>query len=58
MVTKLLAYPPGDANHAPAVTILKAHDASTLASGATPTNALRSTFVAACESPTSVSIGL
>ncbi len=26
--------------------------------GATPTNALRSTFVAACESPTSVSIGL
>jgi hypothetical protein len=26
--------------------------------GATPTNALRSTFVAACESPTSISIGL
>ncbi len=58
MVTKLLAYPPSDVNHASAVTILKAHDASTLASGATPTNALRSTFVAACESPTSVSIGL
>jgi hypothetical protein len=70
MVSKLLAYPPADAthaadpNHAPAATILQAHYASAIApvaqggGAATPTNALRSTFVAACESPTAVSIGL
>jgi hypothetical protein len=70
MVTKLLAYPPADAthpadsNHAPAAAILQAHYASAIApvaqggGAATPTNALRSTFVAACESPTAVGIGL
>jgi hypothetical protein len=70
MVSKLLAYPPADAthaadpSHAPAVAILQAHYASAIApvaqggGAATPTNALRSTFVAACESPTAVGIGL
>jgi hypothetical protein len=64
MVTKLLAYPPADAtnaadpNHAQAASILQTHYTSAVSGGATATNALRSTFVAACESPTAVSIGL
>ena len=65
MVSSLLGYAPADAthpadpSHAQAATILQAHYASAMAQGAaTATNALRSTFVAACESPTSVSIGL
>lgn len=38
--------------------LLSDHYAAAMAAGATPTDALKSTFVAACLSPTSVAIGL
>ncbi len=56
MVTNVMGYPPTDPHYAQAVSILQAHATSALTQGAS--NALRSTFVLACESPTSVSIGL
>jgi hypothetical protein len=63
MVTRLLGYPPGDPLHAPAVQILMGDfTASMTAAGVSPkpkaVDALRSTFVLACESPTSLSYGL
>jgi hypothetical protein len=59
MVQKIMGYPPSDAHYAQAITILTNHQASALSSAKNnATNALRSTFVLACESPTSVSIGL
>jgi len=58
MVTRILGYPPGDPKHAPAVQILTDHHDAARSGGATATNALRSTFAAACQSPTSVSFGL
>ncbi len=65
MVSNILGYPaadatnPADPNHAPAAAILQTHYTSAISQGAaTPTNALRSTFVAACESPSAVAIGL
>jgi hypothetical protein len=56
MVQNVMGYPPSDPHYAQAVAILTSHDQSASAQGAS--NALRSTFVLACESPTSVSIGL
>jgi hypothetical protein len=56
MVTNVMGYPPTDPHYAQAVSILTSHDSSASTQGAS--NALRSTFVLACESPTSVSIGL
>ena len=63
MVTRLLGYPPGDPLHGPAVKILMDDfTASMTAAGVSPkpkaVDALRSTFVLACESPTSLSYGL
>ncbi len=58
MVTRIMGYPPGDPKHAPAVQILTDHNAAAKSGGASATNALRSTFAAACQSPTSVSFGL
>jgi hypothetical protein len=59
MVENVMGYPPSDPNHDAAVQILQAHYAAVLATkGNTATTSLRSTFVLACESPTSVSIGL
>lgn len=59
MVTRVMGVPPGDPKHGPAVTILTTHfnNAKTSAK-ATATNAMRSTFSAACQSPTSLSFGL
>jgi hypothetical protein len=57
MVERVMGYPPSDSHHAMAVSILTSHMKSAQAqSGASI--GLRSTFVLACESPTSVSIGL
>jgi hypothetical protein len=56
MVTDIMGYPPTDPHYAQAVSILQSHAESAASQGAS--NALRSTFVLACESPTSVSIGL
>jgi hypothetical protein len=59
MVSKIMGYPPSDPSHAPAAQILGDHYAAALAtSGTTATSALRSTFSAACQSPTSVGVGL
>jgi hypothetical protein len=58
MVTRLMGYPPADPRRAEAASILTSHYDAALAGGNTATVALRSTFVAACESPTSLSFGL
>jgi hypothetical protein len=49
---------PSDPRAAPAQALLASHFSSAVASGATATNALKSTFVAACLAPSAVSIGL
>ena len=62
-----MGYPPGNAAHDQAVSILQAHyDGARMtttsgtgrATTTSATNALRSTFILACESPTAVGIGL
>ncbi|HET9955566.1 MAG TPA: hypothetical protein VFQ61_13725, partial [Polyangiaceae bacterium] len=58
MVELVMGYPPADPKNAEAAAILKAHYDAAVAQKANATNALRSTFVAACQSPTSVSFGL
>jgi len=67
MVETLMGYPPGHPAHAEAIQILQAHydgaRMTTSGTGTRPgmtsaTNALRSTFILACESPTAVGIGL
>ncbi len=57
MVGRVMGYPPSDQSHAMAASILQQHmqDAQ---SKSNASSALRSTFVLACESPTSVSIWL
>jgi hypothetical protein len=57
-VSIVMALTPSDARSAPATALLKAHFTQATEGGATATNALRSTFVAACLTPSSVSIGL
>jgi len=57
-VSLIMALAPSDARSGPATDLLKAHFSQALAAGATPANALKSTFVAACLAPSSVSIGL
>ncbi len=47
-----------DPRAAPASTLLTSHFTSAVQGGATATNALRSTFIAACLAPSAVSIGL
>jgi hypothetical protein len=49
---------PSDPRYAQVQAILSSHYGAAVAQGATPTNALRSTFVAACEAPSAVSVGL
>jgi hypothetical protein len=58
MATRIMGYSPADPRHAEAVTILTSHYNAVLAARNTATNSLRSTFVLACESPTSLSFGL
>lgn len=58
-VKTVMALPPSDARSAPARQILLDHYNTALTmSGIMPRDALKSTFVLACTSPTSVSIGL
>jgi hypothetical protein len=40
------------------MTALKAHFTTAVQSGATPSDALKSTFVVACLAPSSISLGL
>jgi hypothetical protein len=58
MAVRLMGYTATDPRHADAVTILTSHYNAVLATKATATNSLRSTFALACESPTSLSFGL
>jgi hypothetical protein len=59
MVTRVMGVPDSDPNHAASVAALQAHyTAATTTAKATPTNALRSTFSAACQSPTTLSFGI
>jgi hypothetical protein len=57
-VQTIMALPPSDPRAAGALSILSAHYASALQSGASASDSLKSTFVAACLAPSSVSIGL
>lgn len=58
MVSKVMALPVSDPKHASAVTILKAHNTAALQKGGNATNALRSTFSAACQAPSSLGLGI
>jgi hypothetical protein len=59
MVVNVMGVPDSDPNHAAVVQALKAHyTAATTMGNATPTSALRSTFSAACQSPTTLSLGI
>lgn len=58
MVSKVMALPPNDPKHASAISILRTHYNSAVSRGATKTNAMRSTFSAACQSPSSLGMGI
>jgi hypothetical protein len=53
-----MALPASDPRAAPAQAILTSHYTSAIQGGATPSDALKSTFTAACLAPSAVSIGL
>jgi hypothetical protein len=57
MVHRIIGYPPSDSHYSMAVSILQNHMQSAQ-SQSNASVALRSTFVLACESPTSVTVGL
>lgn len=58
MVTDVMGYPASASHYGDALSILKEHYSAVMGAKGTATNALRSTFVLACESPTSLSFGL
>jgi hypothetical protein len=58
LVSRVMALPPSDPQHAGAVQILTSHFNDAKTSGATATSAMRSTFSAACQSPTSLGLGI
>jgi hypothetical protein len=57
-VSELMALPASDARAPQATALLRGHYDAALGQGASATNALRSTFVTACLSPSFVAIGL
>lgn len=59
IVSRVMGVPPSDPKHANSVSILTDHyNAAKATSGGSATNALRSTFSAACQSPPSVALGI
>jgi hypothetical protein len=58
MVAKVMGVPPSDPHSAALVKALTDHYNAAIAAKATATSALRSTFAAACQSPTSLSLGI
>jgi hypothetical protein len=58
LVSLVMAMPPSDPRAAQATAILTSHNSSAVQSGATPTDALKSTFIAACLSPSFIGIGM
>ena len=57
-VGNIMGLATGDPTSAPAMQILQDHYDAAILAKATPTDALKSTFVLACTSPTSLAIGL
>ncbi|HXK16703.1 MAG TPA: hypothetical protein VNG33_02780, partial [Polyangiaceae bacterium] len=57
-VANIMGITSADPNSAAVTQLLQDHYTAAVAAGATPTDALKSTFVTACLSPTSVAIGL
>lgn len=57
-VATVMGLPPNDPRAPTMLTILNEHHADAVRTGASPTDALRSTFTLACESPLAVSTGL
>ena len=57
-VQLLMALTPSDARSAPSIVALRAHFDAALKTGASATDALKSTFVVACLAPSHLSIGL
>jgi hypothetical protein len=53
-----MALTTSDPRSSAVTTALKSHFTTAMSQGATATNALRSTFIVACLSPSAVSIGL
>lgn len=58
LVTTVMGVPPSDPQHAGAVAVLTTHFTDAKAGGATATNAMRSTFSAACQSAPSLALGI
>jgi hypothetical protein len=58
LVPAIMALTPSDPRSAPALAALRAHFAAAVKTGASPSDALKSTFVVACLAPSSISIGL
>ncbi len=58
LVPTIMALTPSDPRSAPSLAALQAHFATAVKTGASPSDALKSTFVVACLAPSSVSIGL
>jgi hypothetical protein len=58
MVTRVMGYPTTDPHYAQALQILQEDYAANVAAKAKATDALRSTFALACQSPTALSFGL
>jgi len=58
LVTTLMGVPPSDPKHPAAVSVLTSHFNDAKTSGATATNAMRSTFSAACQSAPSLALGI
>jgi hypothetical protein len=57
-VQTVMALTPSDERYAAAVMLLQSHYTAAVKSGATASNALKSTFVAACMAPSAITIGL
>jgi hypothetical protein len=57
-VATMMALVPSDSRSMSATSILKSHFTAARASGATATDALRSTFIAACLAPSAIGIGM
>jgi hypothetical protein len=57
-VATVMALVPSDPRAAPATTLLKDHFTGAMAQGASASDALKSTFVVACQAPSAVSIGI
>ncbi len=58
MVVKVMGLPASDPHYAGALKALQDHYAAAVAAKSTTTSSLRSTFAAACQSPTSLSLGI